>query len=364
MSTTAAPEIPVPTPTIATSPAAARHRTTIHPFTALDGVPLTLVHVTRGDGRPPTRGPVMLVHGSGVRAELFRPPIGRTFVDALLDEGWDVWLLNWRASIDLPPLSWTLDDAAAYDHPAAVQEVCRLAGVDRIRAFVHCQGSTSFTIAAVSGLVPQVETVVSNAVSLHPVIPAWSRFKISAVAPVVARFVSHLSPAWGDRPVGWVGHTVRGLVKATHHECDNTVCRMVSFTYGAGFPALWSHKNLDDATHEWVRGEFGDVPLSFFAQMRRSVRAGHLVPAGTRPGLPASYVAEAPKTDARFVFVAGADNRCFLPLSQQRTYAWFSEHRPGKDALHMLPGYGHLDVLVGKNAARDTYPLLLAELAA
>ena len=68
------------------------------------------------------------------------------------------------------------------------------------------------------------------------------------------------------------------FVKATHRECDNTVCRMVSFTYGTGWPALWSHANLDDATHDWVRGEFAEVPFTFFAQMDRSIRAGHLVP--------------------------------------------------------------------------------------
>ena len=39
----------------------------------------------------------------------------------MLDAGYDVWLLNWRASIDLPPNEWTLADAAVLDHPAAVR---------------------------------------------------------------------------------------------------------------------------------------------------------------------------------------------------------------------------------------------------
>jgi len=348
------------------NPAALRHHTTVHPFRAADGVPLTLVHVEREGGTPAPRtrrGPVLVVHGAGVRAEVFRPPLPGTFVDALLAGGWDVWLLNWRASIDLPPVSWTLDDAAAYDHPAAVAEVCRLTGADRIKAVVHCQGSTSFTIAAVCGLLPQVETVVTNAVSLHPVVPAWSAVKLRALAPVMARLTSHVSPAWGDRPVGRFAHLVRALVLATHRECRNNVCRLVSFTYGAGHPALWSHENLDTDTHDWVRGEFGDVPMSFFAQMRRCVTAGHLVPVSERPGLAPSYVAEAPKTDARFVFLAGEDNLCFLPESQRRTYGFFEQHRPGRDTLHVLPGYGHLDVFFGKDAHRDVHPLVLSELA-
>ena len=89
------------------------------PFTAGDGLPLNLLHV-RADA-PPSRGPVLLVHGAGVRADLFRSPAHPNIVDALLAEGYDVWLLNWRASIDLPPNPWTLDQAALYDHPLAVQ---------------------------------------------------------------------------------------------------------------------------------------------------------------------------------------------------------------------------------------------------
>jgi hypothetical protein len=85
---------------------------------------LNLVHV-RG-GRSPSKGPVVLVHGAGVRANIFMPPTKKTLVDMLVGEGWDVWLENWRASIDIAPNQWTLDQAAIYDHPAAVQKVARL----------------------------------------------------------------------------------------------------------------------------------------------------------------------------------------------------------------------------------------------
>ena len=222
-----------------------------------------------------------------MRAELFRPPLPRTFVDALLDDGWDVWLLNWRASIDLDPVPWTLDEAAAYDHPAAVRHVLAATGADTLKAVVHCQGSTSFTMSAMAGLLPEVDTVVSNAVSLHPVVPRFSTFKIGRISPVVGKVLPHVSPAWGDKPDGLLSRALVLFVQATHRECDNAVCRMVSFTYGTGWPALWSHANLDEATHDWIRGEFAEVPFTFFAQMDRSIRAGHLVPVRPLDGLPA-----------------------------------------------------------------------------
>src|SRR4029079_19635428 len=95
------------------------------------------------------RGPVLLVHGAGVRAEIFRPPLERTLVDALLDDGFDVWMINWRASIDLRPVAWTLDEAAAYDYPAVFRLILGRTGAQSLKAFVHCQGSTSFMISAI-----------------------------------------------------------------------------------------------------------------------------------------------------------------------------------------------------------------------
>jgi len=140
-------------------------RETIVPFVAGDGLQCNLIHV-QGE-KSATKGPVILVHGAGVRANIFRAPIPVTIVDDLVAHGYDVWLENWRASIDLAPNLWTLDKAAVYDHPAAVATVARETGADKMKAIVHCQGSCSFMMSALAGLVPQVDTIVSNAVSLQ-----------------------------------------------------------------------------------------------------------------------------------------------------------------------------------------------------
>jgi hypothetical protein len=304
----------------------------------------------------------MLVHGAGVRANIFRPPVEVSFVDYLLSHGYDVWLEDWRASIDLPKNKWTLDQAALYDHPAAVQKVLEETGKSTMKAVIHCQGSTSFMMSAVAGLVPQVTTVISNAVSLHPMVSWISHQKARFAAPVVGKLTDYLNPQWGDNASGFVPKLLQGLVKLTHHECNNGVCRFSSFTYGTGFPVLWRHENLSNAVHDWIRGEFGFVPLTFFRQMARCLDAGHLVGQENLPGLPFDFCAEAPKTNARFAFIAGQLNDCFKWQSQQATFDWFERQRPNYHSLHVLGGYGHLDVFIGKNAARDTFPILLDEL--
>lgn len=330
------------------------------PFDAGDGRALNLIHVR--SSRSATRGPVLLVHGAGVRANLFRAPVETNFVDALQARGYDVWLENWRASIDLPANEWTLDQAALYDHPAAVKKVCERTGCARIKAVIHCQGSTSFAMSAVAGLLPQVTTIVTNAVSLHPVVPSWSKFKLNFAVPAVRMLTPYIDPHWGVRAPTLTAKLLTGLVRLSHHECENTVCKMVSFTYGSGFPALWRHEQLDDATHEWLKEEFGPVPLSFFRQMARCVNAGRMVRYDDLPQLPADYTAGEPQTDARWSFFAGEKSGCFLPPSQQRSHEFIEKYRRGQSALYRIPDYSHLDVFIGKDASRDVFPLMLDEL--
>jgi hypothetical protein len=274
-----------------------------------------------------------------------------------------VWLENWRASIDLPFNSWTLDQAAAYDHPEAIRTVVEQTGAEQVKAIIHCQGSTSFAMSAAAGLVPQVTTIVSNAVSFHPVVPWWSRLKARFATPVVSSAMRYLNPGAGDHPEDLQARAITLAVRAVHHECHNTVCKLVSFTYGSGFPALWRHENLNAATHDRFLGqEFGKVPVTFFKQIARCIRAGHLVSYAPTPGLPADYTAQPIETDARFVFFAGRQNECFLSTSQEQSYHWLDGQRPGYHGLHVLDGYSHLDLFLGERAATDVFPLMLAEL--
>lgn len=331
------------------------------PFETADGVTCNVINV-RG-AKPPAKSPVLLVHGAGVRANIYRAPSGRTLVDSLIDAGHDVWLENWRASIDIPHNRWTLDQAAVFDHPAAVQTVLRETGTDELDAVIHCQGSTSFMMSAVAGLVPEVKTIVSNAVSLHPMVSRLAELKLRYMIPAAAKVLGYLNPQWGVTGAPWVApKALAAWVKLTHHECDNDVCKLASYTYGAGKPTLWRHENLNAATHDWLKGEFADVPLTFFEQIRRCVEGGRLVSVDGRSELPADFTAQPPETDARFVFLAGDRNACFLPASQQSTFEWFEGQAPRRHALHLLPGYGHLDVFMGKDAARDVFPIIIDEL--
>jgi hypothetical protein len=152
------------------------------------------------------------------------------------------------------------------------------------------------------------------------------------------------------------------MVALVHHECHNPVCKQVSFTYGSGFPALWRHENLNEPTHEWLKHEFAAVPISFFKQMGRCVRRGHLVSVKGNKELPEDFAAEAPRTEARFSFFAGEKNLCFLPESQRRSYDFFNDRRKNYHSFNLIAKYSHLDIFMGQDASRDVFPLMVSEL--
>ncbi|MBE1549179.1 hypothetical protein GGC64_003203 [Mycobacterium sp. OAS707] len=325
-------------------------------FRARDGLMLNFKHLP-GDGEP-----LLMVAGTGTRANLWNPPTDN-LLKQLTKNGFDLWMLNWRSSIDLPAVRYTLDDAAVLDMPSAVAEVLKHTGRSSVKALIHCQGSCAFMMAITAGLLPDVSMVISNSSALHPVMPWQARLKLPlAVAFLNAEKVTGINPQWGLHAPRLLPKILDWYVKATHDECDNGVCNHTSFMYGYGHPTLWRHENLNDETHEWIKGEFGQVPMTYYGHIADASAAGEMVSTGKYSELPPLFTAEAPKTDARFVFMTGDRNQTFLPAGMARTFEYYERHQPGKHTFQKLAGYGHLDVFLGQYSNRDVFPFILDEL--
>jgi hypothetical protein len=343
------------------------------PFEARDGMECFLTRV-----RPPnpTKGPVLLIAGTSVPANVFEAPDGETIVQRLAKEGYDVFMETWRGSASEQRNQFTLEEAAVHDHVAAVAKVLELAGAEQLKAVVHCQGSTSFMMALVCGLLPEVTHVVSNSVSLHPVVPPRSEVKLRLVGPVVAWLSDYLNPqagrwTWGLRDL--VGRRplaaartlalmslLRTWVALTHHECHSMVCKFSSFIYGEGESVMWSHANITPKTHSWLADEFFWVPTLFFRQIGRSTMARRLVPLRTLDAVRGLTELHAPPaTRAKITFMTGLDNRCFAPESQLLSYRYMTAWQPRQHRLVELPGYGHLDVWFSKRSAADVFPAVV-----
>ena len=97
--------------------------------------------------------------------------------------------------------------------------------------------------------------------------------------------------------------------------------------------------------------------------MRRMVKAGRAVkydPKDPRHAdLPDDYLADAARISTPIMFVTGDRNRVFTD-SNVVSHKILSELAPGLHELEVLPGYGHQDPIMGKNAFRDVFPQMIA----
>ncbi len=142
---------------------------------------------------------------------------------------------------------------------------------------------------------------------------------------------------------------------AAEERCDNPVCYRVTFLYAP----LYEHDQLNNATHAAMHELFGVASIESFEHLTRMVRAGQLVDADGED----VYLPHVERLAIPITYIHGAENETWLPHATERTVAWLSEHNgPDRYRRHVIPHYGHIDCIFGKDAARDVYPLILAHL--
>lgn len=328
-----------------------------HPFTTEDGVELRLTRHRGG-----SRGPVMLVHCIGVSSRMYAlDTIPTNLLEYLYAAGFDVWLLDMRLSIDLDAQSRqsSFDEIAQYDYPAAVQLVLAVSGARSVQVVAHGIGAQTFSMAMLSGL-QGVRSAVCSQVAIHPIPAPLNRLKSYMGMPTLMGWLGvkalHAVPqphgGWRERMFA-LGTRLQPIAPA--ERCDSATCRRISAMYGP----LYRHARLDGETHATLPEQFGQANLRAFRHLIRNLRAGHVVREdGTDSYLPRLELMAIP-----ILFVHGADNDCLVPESTAASRDALAE-RNGS-ALYwreVIPGYGHVDCIIGEHADRDVYPYILRHL--
>lgn len=337
-----------------------------HTIRTPDDVALRLTRLRGGD-----KGPVLVAHGVGVWSGMFSlATVEENFAQYLVRHGYDVWLFDWRGSIQLPLRQFTFDEAAENDFPTAVGHILETTRADSIQAVVHCAGSAVFFAALASGLLPAVRCVAASQVAMHFVTPWSTRFKamlrLAEVLTAVGK--GYMTPAVDSKHPRFQA-AFGAIVDAVHHECTSTVCHRITSLYGH----LYQHAQLNQDTHDRLTEQFGKCNMTAFvhlAQLARDIEAHAFDygPAENRRRYgsrrPKSYLV-AHHLKIPITFVSGERNRTFLPRSTKLTFDWLCrENGPGLYRRHVVPAYGHIDCFMGARASRDVYPLFLDQLQA
>jgi cholesterol oxidase len=328
-------------------------------FKAADGVGLRLTRYQGG-----AKGPVILSHGLGVSSLIFSmDTIETNLLEYLYAHGYDVWLLDYRNSIELPAatLQASGDDVATKDYPAAVSKVLELTGAKTVQMVVHCWGSTTFFMAMLAGL-KGVRSAVASQIATQIRAPLSTHLKTGLHLPSFLKAVGIDSlTAYVDDHESLVAKVYDAGLKLypleLQNRCTNATCHRITFMYAP----LYEHANLNEATHDNLHEMFGVANMKAFTHLATLTNAGHLVDFNGKD----VYMPHLDRLAIPITFIHGEQNQCFLPASTEITMSDLAKANGSKlYQRHVIPGYGHIDCIYGKNAAKDVFPYVLEHLEA
>ena len=326
-----------------------------HAVATSDGTEIQLTRYALG-----SKGPIVLAPGYGNAARAFAvDTVAQNYVQFLGEHGYDVWLLDYRASPDLPSsrTQFTVDDIAMRDWPAAIDAVRKHSGADSVQAMGHCVGGLSLFMAIGGGL-EGVRSATFSSLAGHPIATTGNRLRAGAHLATMFKTVGikglNTDYDHGYLPDRAVDLAMRAL--PFRHVYDSHVGRRIYFIYGDVF----DFSNINEETMDTaVPSIFGISNITFFEHISRMIRKSRAVDRAGRD----AYLANAEHYRIPMSFLTGEHNRMFVPKGLKRTYDHVrAANGPDLYSHHVFDGYAHLDMWLGDNAARDIFPTALAEL--
>jgi cholesterol oxidase len=210
------------------------------------------------------------------------------------------------------------------------------------------------------GWLKGVRAAVCSQVSTHMKLPLLTKMKSGLHLP---DFLSKMGitsfTAYTADDVKWPEKLFDKALKfypiQKEERCNNPVCHRIAFLYGQ----LYEHDQLNRLTHDNLHELFGIANITSFEHLAIMCRKGHLVNFKGED----TYLPHLERMAIPITFISGVENECYLPESTEITYNMLCD-KNGKDLYKrfVIPDYGHIDCIFGKDAVRDVYPHILNQL--
>lgn len=319
--------------------------------------------------------PVVLFHGLGASGNQFATnKLDTNLVRYLAEKGRDVWVAELRHSIALESSQqqWTLDAIALGDVPRIITKVRELTRASKVDVVAHCIGSAMFCTAALAGkLQENNESAIHAAVLMQvgPLITLSPGTKIRAyLAAFLRRYMRESFVDFSvDDQADWIDSLVDRILatypypasEARHHRLEppwEPHLHLANCNRWAAIDGrMLQHKNLDQTMLHSLGEILGHANLMTWEQTIQYAYMERLTDYEAR-----NYVTEDNiKKYFRFPvrFIHGRENDVFDVRTSRRSWQLLKQvigpnHRCD---MKVIPGYSHLDPLIGKDAHADVY---------
>jgi hypothetical protein len=338
-------------------------------ITAKDGVKASLeifepanVSIQVQEGSITQLPPVLCLPGvTGVGAEynLYALPFLRcNVVDYFTARGHRCYALTprWGCEVAVAEKSTVYD--CRLDVAAALQYISKK-GSQKPYVVGHCQGSVSLAMGLLDGTISrnQILGVTANSVFMNEAFAYWNSIKgrttvlIDLYEYLAGNFFPVSSGANDTLFQRVLDLVLRFYPVGRRRDlCTSTACHRCSF----GFGLLWNHENLDKQIHDNIHHFFTGTHTTILKHVVRMGARGKCLDNNLK-----SLVTNDNLERLRglpILFISGTENDVFDPETTLADYELLRRRFGEENYRRFLPdGYGHLDPIVGKNAAEEVY---------
>ncbi|KAK4669784.1 uncharacterized protein QC763_206010 [Podospora pseudopauciseta] len=322
---------------------------------------------------------LFMIPGASVDHQIFAlPTIPFNAVNYFRRAGYRVWVSVHRiGQLMIAGNNWTTFDArldlrACLEYIRKSQTTTltpKLASPEKVYCVAHCMGSVAFSCGILDGTIPPswILGINCSQVFMNPIWGPANMAKVMAGGPLpLDKLYNAVCGSWfscsTSKDEGWaqylLNQALRLYPQSRKEMCNNAACHRTSLVFGR----CWNHHNLNEATHRQIDRFFGGVNMRLLNLLMKMGYEGHVMtnapmyePLDTREnvqrlkGIP-------------IMLWVGRDNAVLSPEATERTYEVLcSQFEDGDYKRKVVPGYGHLDGWMGRNAWRDVYPFVREE---
>jgi hypothetical protein len=323
-------------------------------FAALDGSALCMHHPKHYGHQPKgdSRSPVILAPGTAMTALSYCiDTVKCNLVEFLVEQGFDVWLFDWRTSplLAAHEQPYTLDDVARYDWPAAVEKVRSLTGQKQVAVMAHCLSSPCFMLSLVRGYTDSrhISAFVASQVGLYLELTPVGSFKVDTRLDhlLPTGDLIHEKPSQLTCQVSDVAISGLAIVLPKSYSCNNPACYRQSATFGD----IVLHSRLSPITHAMMGELLPECSSGFLKDAAFWSRRDSVL---LKEDFYHLYRLQLPIT-----LISGSENRMFVPEGTARTYKLLcDENGPANYERKVYPGFGHLDCFIGDAGRTKIWP--------
>ncbi|TDZ22449.1 Cholesterol oxidase [Colletotrichum orbiculare MAFF 240422] len=352
---------------------------------ARDGVK-TRMHMWEPTNKDiPTRN-LFLIPGAAVDHQIFAlPTIKYNAVNYFTRAGYRVFITVHRiGQLMVAQNNWTTYDARL-DLQACIEYIRDNYAHDnskgnKIYTIAHCMGSVAFSCGLLDGTIPGswIHGITCSQVFMNPIWSTLNMAKVMAGPIPLDRLYKMVLGNWFScstaKDDSFLQRALNEALRLYPEErkeiCNNASCHRCTVVFGR----CWNHSNLNEATHRQIDRFFGGVNMTQLHLLMKQGFEGHVMTNG-----PLFQDLTTPTNIRRLrgipvMLFAGRDNAVLTPEATERTYEILCDTFGSRGGQHdggaqggiqyrrrVVPGYGHLDCWMGRNAWKDVYPFVREE---